>query len=377
MKKALGISLIALLPFSILATPTFAAVKAGDVCSKSGLTSIVSGKKYTCVKTGKKLVWKLSTSTQPNNAPTQTNKATAEIPAPQLFGSLDVLVADKKNIQSVAFSEVQKLASQKNSNPLIINAKIGPTTKLTDQKYADALQTAHNIFKNSNQPPTLDILYHNFADLNWAKDQWQFIKKGNGDTFPGLEKCKGITWCSYGVTLPGDKNAGLIVVADGKVTFAEFLGVNEIHEYTHVVQLHIMNNAPLSAPGWWTEGQAMFFGVAGASKDLNSYLLLQNRQRSIWNFKAIPDFELTQSSISNFLLSKSKDNIQNSLVLSYSLGQAFVESLVAIKGADLSMKIWVEIAKGRTFNDAFNSLYGFTLEQAVEEISPIIFARFK
>ena len=41
----------------LLGTVSFAAVKAGSSCTKLGLTSTVSGKKYTCIKSGKKLVW--------------------------------------------------------------------------------------------------------------------------------------------------------------------------------------------------------------------------------------------------------------------------------------------------------------------------------
>ena len=40
-----------------LITPAQAATKAGDSCKKAGITSISNGKKYTCVKTGKKLLW--------------------------------------------------------------------------------------------------------------------------------------------------------------------------------------------------------------------------------------------------------------------------------------------------------------------------------
>jgi hypothetical protein len=35
----------------------FGAVKAGNPCNKAGSTSIASGKKYTCTKSGKKLTW--------------------------------------------------------------------------------------------------------------------------------------------------------------------------------------------------------------------------------------------------------------------------------------------------------------------------------
>ena len=42
---------------SLVATPSFAAVKAGAKCTKAGSTSTAGGKKYTCVKSGTKLVW--------------------------------------------------------------------------------------------------------------------------------------------------------------------------------------------------------------------------------------------------------------------------------------------------------------------------------
>jgi M6 family metalloprotease-like protein len=42
---------------SLIAAPSFAAVKAGAKCTKTGATSTTGGKKYTCIKSGSKLVW--------------------------------------------------------------------------------------------------------------------------------------------------------------------------------------------------------------------------------------------------------------------------------------------------------------------------------
>jgi M6 family metalloprotease-like protein len=47
-----------------------AALKAGTNCAKVGLTSVVSGKKYTCIKSGKKLVWDKGVTVL---APTKSN----------------------------------------------------------------------------------------------------------------------------------------------------------------------------------------------------------------------------------------------------------------------------------------------------------------
>ena len=49
-------------------TPAQAVVKAGAKCAKAGMTSTLSGKKYTCIKSGSKLIW---------NKGVTINKATA------------------------------------------------------------------------------------------------------------------------------------------------------------------------------------------------------------------------------------------------------------------------------------------------------------
>ena len=41
----------------VLSQSANAAVKAGDACKKAGTTATANGKKFTCVKSGKKLVW--------------------------------------------------------------------------------------------------------------------------------------------------------------------------------------------------------------------------------------------------------------------------------------------------------------------------------
>ena len=56
-KKLIAFLSILLLSSSLPLVPAHAAVKAGGSCKKAGITSVASGKTYTCVKSGKKLVW--------------------------------------------------------------------------------------------------------------------------------------------------------------------------------------------------------------------------------------------------------------------------------------------------------------------------------
>ena len=49
---------IALVAISLIGVaPAHAVVKAGSACSKVGSTATVAGKKYTCIKSGTKLIW--------------------------------------------------------------------------------------------------------------------------------------------------------------------------------------------------------------------------------------------------------------------------------------------------------------------------------
>jgi M6 family metalloprotease-like protein len=75
MKKYLAFTLafVFLIPTAALAAP-----KAGTSCSKIGLTSIYAGKKYACVKSGKKLVWNKGVvipTPKPTATPTPTPTA--------------------------------------------------------------------------------------------------------------------------------------------------------------------------------------------------------------------------------------------------------------------------------------------------------------
>ena len=46
-----------LIPMVLVASNSYAAVKAGSACTKVGAKSVSGGKSYTCIKSGKKLVW--------------------------------------------------------------------------------------------------------------------------------------------------------------------------------------------------------------------------------------------------------------------------------------------------------------------------------
>lgn len=81
--RQLRLILSATLIISILSIPAFAAnPKAGAICPKAGNTQIYAGKKFTCVKSGKKLVWNsgvvIKPTTKATPSPTPIDSAKVE-----------------------------------------------------------------------------------------------------------------------------------------------------------------------------------------------------------------------------------------------------------------------------------------------------------
>jgi len=108
--------------------PVNAAAKAGAKCNKAGITSVVSGKTYTCIKSGKKLIWKLNSQNSNTSKPSipitnlsdvalfsnldkcriidgdpQTTNMTAGFPIPD--GRIDLVKGAKMQIIGVDFPD--------------------------------------------------------------------------------------------------------------------------------------------------------------------------------------------------------------------------------------------------------------------------------
>jgi len=78
--------------FTFPLIPADAVVKTGAACSKAGVKSVVSGMTYTCIKSGKKLIWdkgvavtKPSTAASPAATPSATPVVTpTPTPTPEI-----------------------------------------------------------------------------------------------------------------------------------------------------------------------------------------------------------------------------------------------------------------------------------------------------
>jgi hypothetical protein len=110
MKRFLRLILAMLIFVALGAGISNAAVKPGIACSKAGSTAVVGTTKYTCIKSGKKLVWskgvKIIVKATPTPTPSVTPTATPTISATPTASPSPS--ATYKSVRQVAQEEIEK-----------------------------------------------------------------------------------------------------------------------------------------------------------------------------------------------------------------------------------------------------------------------------
>lgn len=148
MKERIAIVLIAAF-LSLFTINANAAIKPGSSCKKFGLTSVFLGKKYTCIKSGKKLIWNggvETTKSLPSNSvtPAETlspsvDKLKEQTPiAPKAFDDL------KLNLSGIIYAAWLKGFKSINGNSFAIDnlhLLVGPNSTLNvqDKNYLSSI----------------------------------------------------------------------------------------------------------------------------------------------------------------------------------------------------------------------------------------------
>ncbi len=105
MRKLISFVLVTGISLGVQSSAAIAAVKAGDKCSRVGQTSTAQGKKFTCIKSGKRLVWNkgqiitVKTPSSPSN-----NQTTPPVPAVPVQAYTEPTVASE-NIETCKIKE--------------------------------------------------------------------------------------------------------------------------------------------------------------------------------------------------------------------------------------------------------------------------------
>lgn len=383
-----------LLPLILIATPLNAATtKAGATCKKIGAVSISGGKKFTCIKSGKKFIWNKGTAFAPAAAkpptPSQTPTAIpAAIPAMPL--TFQDLSSNIEGIRYWAWAKTRKQLEEGTSRLGEVKILIGPNTTPIQPDKIRYFELTSKLFSKFSQVKTVHVLEYNQSDLNWAQAEYQKLQdqtwRSNYLT-KASEQCPDKS-CRNASAELNDKGEAILLIGginqadqatDKTQSAGRYNGNQLIHEYLHSIQNF---NTPefryAMLPPWLREGAAMAVPQALLAPTYANYL--EMRKIDYPELEAMsPSY--TSAWISNYLNPNPVFvfNAENDLYWrqfpnyrSYDIGAHVIEILTALKGPSAVMNMFVSVGKVVTFEDAFKTEFDLTWKEALPYISDAI-----
>ena len=403
------------LSFALIAGPLNAAgAKAGGKCTKAGATSTVGGKKFTCVKSGTKLVWNKGVSVkaaakpainpvlkpaEPTPVATPTPSAPANPKAPTSF---DDLFGNRRGIAYSVWSQINKKTSVTNTQLPTIEIYRGPNTPTYIADPSIYLRQVAQLFANFSLPKKVVIFYWTIQDVDsvatkalsiMGKENYQ---KNYDETTGPFVGCNTQNSCDVGHALIGiDGTAYLGIGLPDTLLEAQrsgggYGGVEKV-EFYHALQLfnYHINSLTLKAggqniqssylpPTWLNIGGENLVSVGLKYIDDNWGFSQSVRYKS-WTNEVVPNFSLDW--LNNYL------NISNlgkdwsdagfkTVANNVFMGSYLTEIFVSIKGPDVLLLFHEQMSKKKSFTEAFESIFGTTWQKAEPEIAKTIYDRY-
>ena len=378
-----------------LATPVNAAApKAGATCTKKNTTATSAGKLYTCILSGKKLVWNKGVAVpKPTPSPTKPTAigdpigAVGSTPSPTPTPTPTPTI-ERKDWELIYMRIWDELEKSQNQKSFPFEYKLGPTVnKDKAQESIAAYDKAMKIWMpllagNSISPVIWTIMSE--KDYTWWKqivDQQEGSSANyawNPDTnMLGHCQLSSNAFCGYGNAFksntPEYKFLQYNVIGS---TYNQSPNSNTVnHESVHFYQLSVVQGFPRDIPCWYVEGQASLYGgalQANLVTDRSSSI----RQRN--NFKGI--VRQYQSKADTYTASEWVDVLKNMYqphvscssqqdYFKYALGMFVWEYLYDKYGPKVMHQVLLDFKAGKSFNESMEKELGLNLDQLNEKLA--------
>ena len=352
-KGTLGLSL--LLIFTLIPAYSATPPKAGLSCAKQGVTKTYQGKKFTCIKSGKRLAWNKSEKIQTKNV----NENGTSIPNPSKgpfstwpsdFQLLD-LVNEALNGTDMYFG---KVTPQRNYD-LVLDSKVSEEDL---QWITSTLDYVSGSFSNLSRDRLRVYLGTNH---DWSRETFRSEKTWIGDPSTPYPCSQGIyeAYCA-------DNNKILLLYSDiyklnSNAKWDSGRRSTPAHEVFHVAQYwlygpmsYVGASDPRYLPVWLKEGTAQFYGLYVVERlGLGSYLSVRDQQvRYAQEYKVSVPLSEYQS------YGQSKNGVP---LNPYGIGQAATEYLIAAVGFSNVLDIFRLTKEKGSFKEGFKEAVGISI----------------
>ena len=339
------IAALAVILLTAFPVQAIAAVKAGSTCSKSGVTRTVGELKYTCIKSGKKLLW--NKGVKAVLTPTPTPMPMPEKTYSSLWEKYGLTKpASTESVINAATDNFKSYTSKvSNSQEVKVVAQPGVDQQLITWVQGGATFVAQRFIYPKLSRPFVDViaidstwLEATYAKEGFSSDQIRDRLGGFNAGAPAFGGSYSNTW-NYSSIL---KNNLLVVNTSG---IAQTPG----HEYFHAIQEilagRISNDTGSNVPNWFWEGPAMFIGQQTSGALGYTDYVTVSRPSMLSRYQNGNPFNRTSN------LSEIKANDQ--IIDPYAIGFAGSEFLVSQVGIEKMLNVYAALGKRMNFSDAF------------------------
>jgi hypothetical protein len=362
-----------LIAFTLVSTASYAAVKPGGSCSKAGIKSISAGKTYTCIRSGKKLVWNKGALTPvAKPSPSATSSATptaAPSASPTPTQTAQPAIDEVSRIIYAMRHELLDKTYESSGNFTFIFQ--GDTTAEVESKTKRSLLNAAPAFAKLGFKISNGLILV-ARDVDWIKVQLDAnnCKYRSLPGRPGFyvgKSCKDGNGAVTSVHWEAEKfNDGL----DG-------LYFNHVipHEYFHQIQELLTPLGNADFPKWFWEGSAQFFTNQAWSD--------WNKQKSYiewfehWWRDLRPDLGAAACKNATIELMSNPETPGLEGICAYSKGQLLVEYFVAKYGLTKYREIYVQNTTPgwQNFGTVFKKVTGDELRDFYADADTFISSR--
>jgi len=380
MKRALATVLASSIALSLTFTSAAAFILPGSPCKKLGEEKISSGSKYTCIKSGKKFMWRA--------------------------GELRYETTKLK-----AYAEIRSRAKAGNLNnvSLVYHVSNNFPKDLKDL-YVSQVEYASKLYGSFfTKKEVINIYMYTEKDENYLRSQ-KILAQYLDDHLPWFEAWRQGRDRQHNIGLaawymehpPGvfEGHAGVLVSSNATNTSLRKYAIQVMpHEYWHVIQDYFFRTKleekfqeradrrmdgrdfySLHFPTTFREGSANTISFAMASQTKNEYLDLyasfmqeKRNQRDITVFATLTTTAAVEKALKQI---EDRRKFSEAHEASYSLGALLYEWVIAEYGFDAYKRLIENQMTGDSFEDNVKASLGMSVSEMYKGAAPHILAAF-